>query len=169
MMSKTPNATSVTAVEKVTAISPGVNVEFRLVRDRHAKDGIFGRLLDKDSNEVAVTLEHAYERNLATPPSEAGKIYMPKLGKGTYRCERGEHQLANGPKFITFEIMGVPGHYGILFHAGNYNADSSGCVLLGRRIAPMANGDEMITSSKNTFLKFMDLVKDVNEFTLIVS
>ncbi len=65
--------------------------------------------------------------------------------------------------FETFEIRGVPGHTGILFHWGNYNQDSDGCVLLGSA----RNGD-MIVNSREEFANFMELQKGINNFELVV-
>ncbi len=136
-----------------------------LRRNDFGEFGIFGTLLDEKSNLVAITLEHSYEKDIG-PNSW---VYEPKLPIGEYKCVRGLHQLHNQVGFETFEVKGVPGHTGILFHAGNQNSDSDGCILLGRKIALNFDGPgNMITSSKNTFLKFMDLQRGVNEFTLTV-
>ncbi len=126
-----------------------------LIRTSAGSDGVFGTLDKVIGENIGVTLEHSYN----------GK---PKLPVGTYKCVRGMHQLHDGVPFETFEITNVPGHTGILFHVGNYNEDSEGCVLLGRRIATQENGKRMITSSKNTFNKFMDITRGLNEFTLKV-
>lgn len=126
------------------------------------KDGIFGVLRDESDNVIAVALEHAYPKD---------SRFLPKLPDGTYTCKRGMHRLHGMTNaFETFEICGVPGHTNILFHWGNYNKDSEGCVLLGRRVVqnPDSPKEQMITSSKNTFLKFMDIQKGINQFTLIV-
>ena len=70
-----------------------------------------------------VTLEHAYFFNGA---------YTPKLHNGVYTCVRGPHRLHGMIDFFsTFEITKVSGHSGILFHWGNYNEDSEGCILTG--------------------------------------
>ncbi len=93
---------------------------------------------------------------------------MPKLRTGIYQCVRGEHCLHNGLPFTTFEITGVTGHTNILFHAGNFNTDSEGCVLLGQSVVVGPDKKEMIANSKKTFAKFMELQKDVNTFQLTV-
>ena len=63
-------------------------------------DGIFGVLLDEAGNQIAVTLQHAYEQ-------VDGK-FSPKIPAGTYECVRGKHQLAGMTEpFETFEITGV--------------------------------------------------------------
>lgn len=122
----------------------------RLVRENCKPTGIFGSLQDDSGNVICVTLEHSYD-------------CVPKVPNGTYKCIRSIHALHDGVKFETFEITGVAGHSGILFHIGNYNGDSSGCVLLGKTV----NGDA-ITNSKVTFNKFMTMLVEVDEFTLTV-
>jgi hypothetical protein len=127
-----------------------------LIRNDFREDGIFGVLLDDLGNQIAVTLEHAYV--------QADSSYQPKLGKGMYQCMRGEHQLAGmSQPFETFEITGVPGHTDILFHRGNYNADSAGCVLLGNAVS-----ENMITNSKLAFYSFMVKLNGIDTFTLTV-
>lgn len=126
-----------------------------LKRNNNTSSGIFGTLTDPFGDVVAVTLEHAYLLL---------NTYEPKIPPGTYICVRGEHQLHGMlTPFNTFEITGVPGHTNLLFHAGNFNADSEGCVLLGHAV----DGD-MVTSSKITFAHFMALQDDAQQFTLEV-
>lgn len=141
-------------------------MNLKLIRLTPSYDGVYGELFQEDNSLVGVTLEHAY------PTKEAASYvsYNPKLQDGVYTCVRGQHKLHDAIPFETFEITGVKGHSGILFHVGNYNKDSEGCVLLGRRILhnPDAEG-RMISSSRNTFNKFMDIQKGINEFTLTVT
>lgn len=118
--------------------------------------GIYGRLFDEHENIVSVTLEHAYKD---------GTLFVPKIPEGSYLCKRGMHRLASMKEdFETFEVMCVPGHTGILFHSGNYNHDSDGCILIGRSIAP-----DMIMDSKKSFARFMALQEGLDHFQLIVS
>ena len=128
-----------------------------LTRDDFRPDGIFGSLIfDGDPGRFCVTLEHSYDG-------------QPKVRPGTYTCIRGTHSLHNGIPFKTFEITGVKGHGGILFHAGNFNRDSEGCVLIGNTIASDPNtGDEMITGSKAEFKQFMARLEGIDEFQLAV-
>ena len=64
-------------------------------------------------------------------------------------------------------LSDVRGHTNILIHAGNYNNDSEGCILLGDSVIMSGRG-QMITNSKVTFAKFMDLMKDQDSFFLMV-
>ncbi len=125
------------------------------------RDGIFGTFtFAGDDHPIMVTLSHAFP---------VGGTYQPIVGQGTYTCVRGTHSLANGIPFETFEITGVAGHGGLLFHAGNFNADSHGCTLVGEKIATYANtGDEMVTNSKATFSAWMKRLEGVDSFMLQV-
>ena len=69
--------------------------------------------------------------------------------------------------FETFEVMGVPKCTGILFHVGNYNHDSEGCILVGENLG-VANGKLMLTRSRLAFQRFMRELSSVKEFTLVV-
>lgn len=136
-----------------------------LLRTDFLKSGIFGELADEAGEWLLFTLEHSYfDENENV---DAGG-YFPKIPivKGEYKCVRGTHQLKHGEPFETFEILGVKGHDNILFHSGNVNEDSDGCVLLG-----LTRDDDrnFITNSKNAFAFFMEQMKDVNEFKLIVT
>lgn len=70
--------------------------------------------------------------------------------------------------FTTFEVMNVPGHTNILFHSGNFNSDSEGCILLGSGVKVLKNGEWMLVNSKSMFEDFMKTQDSVNEFQLTV-
>lgn len=155
-------------VEQVqVAVTGPANVEAQLValpmkkltlkRDLFRDDGIFSTLLDGDK-VIAHTCEHSYDKK-------------PKLFNGTFTCVRGPHRLHGmTADFSTFEIMGVTGHTGVLWHWGNFNKDSDGCVLLGEDmvIEKSPNGVAMVTNSKATFAKFMEMFVGVDQFELEV-
>lgn len=131
-------------------------MNFTLTRTDFRPDGIFSILVQLDTGtRFSVTLEHSYEN-------------LPKLPDGSYTCVRGKHRLHGMTEdFETFEVTGVEGHSGILFHWGNYNKDSDGCILLGQSISK--DTDWMVTHSRDTFAKFMDMLQGTDEFTLIVA
>ena len=127
-----------------------------LMRTKYSAEGVFGELSGDTGEFVCYTLEHAY-------PQPDGS-YAPKLNSGDHTCVRGQHRLHNMTEdFTTFEITEVPGHSNILFHWGNYNSDSEGCVLLGTGLAP-----NMLTESREAFKRFMDNLDGVDTFTLTV-
>jgi hypothetical protein len=132
-----------------------------LTRKQSRVDGIFGELTDTSGKLIAVTLEHAY--------IDVNKwSFHPKLYAGQFTCELGPHRLHRMTHdFDTFEIMGVKGHDNILFHWGNFNEDSDGCVLLGEAVSN-AHGFQVVTNSRATFAKFMALQTGVSTFNLTV-
>lgn len=141
-------------------------MNLKLKRLSFDADGIFGTLTDESGNEVAKTLEHSYDSGLGNGS------YVPKVSAGTYTCLR---HPPNRLPYETFELQNVPPFQGkpvdgILIHIGNYNEDSIGCILVGRNIVPNpdVSHQNMITSSKNTFLKITDLQKGLDSFILTV-
>lgn len=115
------------------------------------KYGTFGVLI-VDDIPFATTLEREWLNN------QQGISCIPV---GTYICKR-----VQSPKFgNTFEITNVPNRTSILFHAGNIDDDSHGCVLIGEQFENM-NGEPAIISSKKGFAEFLNLLQGTNIFTL---
>lgn len=133
-----------------------------LKRDDLSANGIFGEILDSRNSLLFYSLEHAYDSGLGNGTFE------PKIPPGTYTCVRGQHQLAHMSfPFETFEITKVPNYIRILFHVGNYNNDSEGCVLVGTSRS-LNSSPPCITKSQIAFNKFMALQNNINEFKLTV-
>jgi hypothetical protein len=131
-------------------------VNLKLIRNKYALYGIEGELFDDKGLHLCFTLEHAYEQ-----PDGA---YKPKVPPGLYLCQRGQHRLHGMTNtFETFEIQNVSGHTNILFHKGNYNADSEGCVLVGS-----AFGTGCILESAIAFGTFLAAQEGVDSFSLSV-
>jgi hypothetical protein len=127
-------------------------MDLLLTRNRFTNDGVFGELKQLSGILVCMTLEHSYSG-------------IPKLPDGSYTCVRGLHQLEGHPDpFMTFEIANVPGHSKILFHQGDWQTDSEGCVLLG-----MQSDATRIYSSHIAFENFMTLQGDSSSFLLTVT
>lgn len=134
-------------------------MKLTLKREMSSEDGIFSSLKDEKGNTFA-TLEHAYK--------QADGSYAPKVKPGVYQCKRGPHRLHGMTKdFETFEVMGVKGHTGILFHVGNYNKDSDGCILVGAMRMGTPD-DSWIVRSKVSFNEFMSLLAGIDSFELDV-
>ena len=138
-----------------------------LTRLRFLRSGIFGILSDPVGPLVLHTLEHAYA--ITPEVVSASTSYTPKIPPGTYRCVRGMHRLAHmDHDFETFEVTGVEGHTNLLFHIGNFNEDSNGCILLGLALAQGAE-TENVLNSKEAFNLFMKELEGRDVFTLIVT
>jgi hypothetical protein len=122
----------------------------RLVRLEQTDQGALGVLLL--NNEIfCFTLE--------PDANEKGKLYIKQ---GVYHCQR-----FHGTKWPnTFEIV-VPGHTAVLFHAGNTEADTLGCVLLGATTGKL-KGYRAVLNSGATFREFMARMDGLNGFPLFV-
>ena len=112
----------------------------------------FGVLFRDDGIPFALALERPWLNN----QRGVSCIYP-----GTYRALR--HR---SPKFgETFWLQDVPGRSEILFHKGNIDDDSRGCILVGEQFNPV-KGEDGITASREGFAEFMRLLDGKNEFTI---
>ena len=111
---------------------------------------IYGVLEDENNGFHLQTLENPWLNN---------EPYISCIPSAIYECQR-----INSPRFgNTFEVIDVPERTHILFHWGNYEKDTLGCILLGLSRAP-----GMITSSRKAFGEFMKYTSHVDEFILEV-
>jgi hypothetical protein len=82
---------------------------------------------------------------------------------GDYVCQR-----VLSPKFgDTFEITNIPNRTHCLFHKGNIDDDSHGCVILGEQYESVLDSYGVVSSGK-AFKEFLDRTKDMNSFMLHV-
>lgn len=130
-----------------------------LKRTEYSSQGVFGTLSIPGTTVELVTLEHAYPVT-GIPDTCLAKI--PASHGAAYKCARGTHTVGT-KTFETFEVTGVTGHWGILFHVGNTNQDSDGCVLLGLR-----RDADGILQSRSAFGLFMQALQGQDEFLLEV-
>lgn len=122
----------------------------RLIRVEDSPQGALGVLL-LDKEVFACTLEPD-----SADPSKG------HIKPGVYDCLR-----FHGTKWPnTFEIK-VPGHTAVLFHAGNVEADTMMCVLLGSSFGKL-KGQRAVLNSGMTFKEFLERTKSMNSFTLFV-
>lgn len=125
----------------------------KLKRVADTEIGTFGVLIDSGV-PFAVTLENPWQNNLR---------FVSCIPEGTYRCKR-----VDSPNFgDTFKIMDVPDREDILFHWGNTDEDTLGCVLVGEEFGKLY-GQGAILRSKNGFNEFMEKLSGVEEFTLVI-
>ena len=127
-----------------------------IVRLEQSEQGALGALLF-DGVIFCLTLQ--------PDSNDPNRFHIPA---GDYICRR-----FHGTKWPdTFEIVrpcsnGVDGHKYLLFHAGNAEVDSEGCVLLGSSVFKL-KGFRAVSNSGLTFKLFLDHTKNVNEFPLKV-
>jgi hypothetical protein len=106
-----------------------------------------------DPRPYATTVERTFDDELRTV-----------LGNGRFLCKKTKYIKGGYP---TFEIL-VPGHSRVLFHRGNKELDSEGCVCIGENFA-FVDGVTAVGDSRGGFAEFWSLVKDLDEFELVVT
>lgn len=112
---------------------------------------LFSAILDREVLRVG-TLELPWRDN------KKGESCIPE---GTYTCKRFQSSKFGN----TFEVCNVPDRQGILFHTGNTWKSTKGCIILGKSVNL---NQEYLCRSREAFNEFMQALKDVKEFKLIV-
>lgn len=130
-----------------------------LIRGLVTRDGAFG-MLTLDGIPVAVTCERTYPVAESAPE---GPQFV-KIPPGEYTCRR---TMFHKGGYETFEITGVVGHSRLLFHCGNRETDSEGCVLLGLRYG-LFSGAPAVIESVRAFTSWMLSLRGVERFSLTV-
>ena len=119
-----------------------------------AEYGTFGCLVF-NGQPICVTLEPYHRDN------KQGVSCIPA---GCYTLERYD-----SPKFgDTWIIDDVQGRSYVLFHWGNLDDHTQGCVLLGESFGTLG-GEWAILSSKQAFSEFMALSKGYDRMSLVIS
>jgi len=114
---------------------------FLLVRVSHNDDGVFGALLHH-SIPFAVTLE---------PEDKNNQQNISCIPEGVYYCEP-----RNSPRFgWTYEVLNVPNRNNILFHSGNIEDNTQGCILVGESFGELG-GKTAILDSRGGFNEFRE-------------
>lgn len=119
----------------------------------------FGVLLQEDQIPFALTLERPWKDNQRS---------ISCIPAGAYTCKR-----VTSPKFgVTFEVLNVPGRQEILFHKGNIQEDSHGCILIGEQFGVLLN-KPAILAAKEGFEEFMRITAvgtspKIDEFKLFI-
>lgn len=75
---------------------------------------------------------------------------------------------ANPKHGECFEVQNVPGRTDILFHVGNDERHSDGCILVGIGFRNMRGEKRGIIYSAAAYDRFMQFLDGVAEFSLIV-
>lgn len=118
------------------------------------EDGTFGVLLDENI-PFALTCELQWN---------AGDYKNSCIPNGAYKCKR----IMSSKFGETFEITGVKGRTHILFHKGNIEDDTRGCILIGEQFEK-SNNKTAILLSKKGFDEFMERVKGLKQFILVIN
>lgn len=77
-----------------------------------------------------------------------------RIPEGGYYC-----RPFSGAKFKdVYEVKNVPGRTAILIHAGNFEKDTSGCILIGCGAGTQVNGEPMILESQKALNIFRSII-----------
>lgn len=138
-------------------------MELTLKRVSMTDDGVIGVLLS-GVYPICLTLEEEWKDNAKGISCIPAGIYTVK------RVTTPKHGE-------TFTVTGVPGRDAILFHPGNTEEDTMGCVLTGMEYSYLKVLDEeegikvsklAVLRSKEAFALFMDACKGKEQFQLNV-
>jgi len=138
----------------------GVKEQMRLIPiveilrvEENYEHGTFG-ILKLQKSAFCWTLEPRDEENVNSISSIPVQQYI---------CKR-----INSPKYgITFEITNVPGRTNVLFHWGNYDNNTKGCVLVGDKKATLGYREALL-NSKKTFELLIKELEGFDEFHLTI-
>jgi hypothetical protein len=121
------------------------------------EDGCFSVLL-WEGRPFAVSVERTFE------PGEASHGKQIVIPNGVHRCTATQYQKGG---YATYEIH-VPGHSRVLFHRGNHETDSLGCVIVGESFGVL-NGQTAVLDSKGGFNELITLTGGGPEFYMEVT
>lgn len=114
------------------------------------EDGAFSALL-WDGRPFAVSVERTFDSG------------RPVISSGYFACLRSFYNKGGYP---TFEII-VPGHSRVLFHKGNTEKDSLGCICVAESFS-FVDGVTAVADSRGGFAEFMNLVEGLDAFGMEV-
>ena len=88
------------------------------------------------------------------------------IPEGEYECHLVRDRILYGGYVLrqTFEVSQVPNRTGILFHTGNGNQDTLGCILVASEYGENPNGG--VSRSRIGFTRFLGLLDGFKSFTL---
>jgi hypothetical protein len=106
--------------------------------------------------------------------NQGNRRNVSAIPAGTYTCRRTIYHRYG---YETFEVCDVPNRSRILFHSGNTEEDTEGCILVGLKLDVLPVVDEdtgartrklAVLQSRAAFAQFMSRLEGEDEFTLEV-
>lgn len=135
-------------------------MELKLISQPSGKTATLGTLVRVDAGRLTDNLSPIC-RTLEDVVREPAEYYggddraawvaiWKKLGETAIPSGRYRVEVTYSPKFKRWlpVLHDVPGFTGIRIHAGNTSADTDGCILVGKVMAPMTDQDEEIGYSR---------------------
>jgi hypothetical protein len=132
-----------------------LNPIVELIRlEEHERHGTLG-ILRVNKRVYCATLE---------PPDKLNASNISSIPAQQYTCRPW-----STPRYPeTWEVCNVPGRSAILFHAGNTEEDTAGCILLGRNHAVLSVDNRGVVNSGNTFQRFLVDMREHSQFHLTI-
>lgn len=114
-----------------------------LIRNIYTEAGTFGVLV-YEKRPFAVTLENPWYDN------EPFKSCIPSGQYTATRCRNSaEYNFKDSPRYgDTFVVDQVEGRSKILFHVGNLEENTEGCILVGSYFGMLAGKPAVLNSGK---------------------
>lgn len=126
-------------------------MNFVLKRVAYLPDETLGVLL-VDNIPKFTTLEDPWKDNAKN---------ISCIPTGNYTCSRYQ----SGKFGPTYIVDHVPGRSGILFHKGNTNKETQGCILVGRSYGTILESPAII-SSYLAFNDLLSILEGIESFSL---
>tara|TARA_R110000823_G_scaffold14492_3_gene47688 strand:- start:15088 stop:15504 length:417 start_codon:yes stop_codon:yes gene_type:complete len=121
---------------------------WHLRRELEKGDAVWGRLYSDDDGVSFWSIENS-------------ETLIPE---GLHACVRDYYHRGDYP---TFEII-VQGRDRLLFHSANYANELEGCIAPGKDRGETDDGRLAVWNSKKAFNEFWEIVKDEEEFLLLI-
>ena len=93
------------------------------------------------------------------PYHRQNRVNLSSIPAGQYYCK----PYSSDKYSETWEVTGVEGRSKILFHTGNTDEDSSGCIILGSEV-----NDNGVLESKKAFQQIKNLIPTGKMFRLTI-
>jgi hypothetical protein len=87
------------------------------------------------------------------PSARFNEVGESSIPAGQYEC--GIYSSAKYPN--VYQVLNVPGRTHILFHKGNTEKDTNGCIILGSHFDKL-QGIRAVMNSGKTFKKFREII-----------
>ena len=126
--------------------------ELKLKREILSNKAVLGTL-ELDGRELCKTLENPWLDNTKD---------ISCIPEGTYKCKPHSRRFSD-----TWKITGVSKRSGIVFHTGNTESDTEGCILTGSVIGSLS-GERAVLGSRRALNKLRDYIGTTSVFDLTI-
>lgn len=109
-----------------------------------------------------------YECKTLELPWKENKRNISCIPKGSYIVRKRKAEESPSRAYDHFMVQDVPNRSYILWHAGNYNTDIKGCILMGQYYLDLNKDGQLdVVKTKYTIDLLYRILPDEFEFTII--